>query len=69
MLNLRGMDIVTLPEVRRTRVRYFIITILFAVSCFSFGDRVALSLAGSAMGKAINPFPSRLPRQIWACGR
>jgi hypothetical protein len=50
----------TLPEGRRTRVRYFIITILFAVSCFSFGDRVALSLAGSAMGKAINLTPLRL---------
>jgi MFS transporter, ACS family, glucarate transporter len=60
MLDLRGMDIVTLPEGRRTRVRYFIITILFAVSCFSFGDRVALSLAGSAMGKAINLTPLRL---------
>ena len=60
MLNLRGMNVVTLPEVRRTRVRFFIITILFAVSCFSFGDRVALSLAGSAMGKAINLTPLRL---------
>jgi ACS family glucarate transporter-like MFS transporter len=60
MLDLRGMDILTLPEGRRTRVRYFIITILFAVSCFSFGDRVALSPAGSAMGKAINLTSLRL---------
>jgi ACS family glucarate transporter-like MFS transporter len=54
------MDLVTLPEVRPTRVRYLIIAILFAVSCFSFGDRVALSLAGAAMGKAINLTPVRL---------
>jgi ACS family glucarate transporter-like MFS transporter len=54
------MDVVTLPEVRPTRVRYLIIAILFAVSCFSFGDRVALSLAGAAMGKAINLTPVRL---------
>jgi ACS family glucarate transporter-like MFS transporter len=54
------MDIVTLPEVRPTRVRYLIIAILFAVSCFSFGDRVALSLAGPAMGKAINLTPVRM---------
>jgi len=51
---------VTLPEVRQTRVRYLIIAILFAVSCFSFGDRVALSLAGAAMGKAINLTPVRM---------
>ena len=40
-------------EVRQTRVRYLIIAILFALSCFRYGDRVALSLAGTAMGKAI----------------
>jgi ACS family glucarate transporter-like MFS transporter len=51
---------VTLPEARQTRVRYLIIAILFAVSCFSFGDRVALSLAGAAMGKAINLTPVRM---------
>ena len=50
----------TLPEVRQTRVRYLIIAILFAVSCFSFGDRVALSLAGAAMGKAIYLTPVRM---------
>jgi ACS family glucarate transporter-like MFS transporter len=55
-----GMDIVTLPEVRQTRVRYLILAVLFAVSCFSFGDRVALSLAGAAMGQAIHPTPVRM---------
>jgi ACS family glucarate transporter-like MFS transporter len=54
------MDIVTLPEVRQTRVRYLILAVLFAVSCFSFGDRVALSLAGAAMGQAIHPTPVRM---------
>jgi ACS family glucarate transporter-like MFS transporter len=54
------MDIVTLPEVSQTRVRYLIIAILFAVSCFSFGDRVALSLAGTAMGQAIHLTPVRM---------
>lgn len=50
----------TLPEVRESRERYLIISILFAVSCFSFGDRVALSLAGAAMGETINFTPVRL---------
>ena len=50
----------TLPAVRQTRVRYLIIAILFAVSCFSYGDRVALSLAGAAMGQAVNINPVRL---------
>jgi MFS transporter, ACS family, glucarate transporter len=34
-------------------VRYLIVAILFAVSCFSYGDRVALSIAGAAMSKDI----------------
>jgi ACS family glucarate transporter-like MFS transporter len=37
----------------KTHVRYLIITILFVVSCFSYGDRVALSIAGTAMVKDI----------------
>jgi ACS family glucarate transporter-like MFS transporter len=57
---LAGTDIVTLPAVRQTRVRYLIIAILFAVSCFSYGDRVALSLAGAAMGQAVSITPVRL---------
>ena len=54
------MDIFTLPESGETRVRYLIIAILFAVSCFSFGDRVALSIAGAAMGKTIDLTPLRM---------
>ena len=36
------------------------ICILFAVTCFSYGDRVALSIAGVAMTKAIHLGPVRL---------
>ena len=54
------MDSLTVPEAGQTRVRYLIIAILFAVSCFSFGDRVALSLAGASMSAAINLTPIRL---------
>ena len=46
-------------EVRQTRVRYLILAILFAVSCFRYGDRVALSPAGAAMGKALTLAPMR----------
>jgi MFS transporter, ACS family, glucarate transporter len=38
---------------KTTHVRYGIIAVLFAVSCFSYGDRVALSIAGTAMAKDI----------------
>ena len=49
-----------MPENRQTRIRYLIITILFAVSCFSYGDRVALSIAGAAMAKDISMDPLKL---------
>jgi MFS transporter, ACS family, glucarate transporter len=48
------------PEERQTRVRYLIVAILFAVSCFSFGDRVALSFAGAAMSKDIALDPVKM---------
>jgi MFS transporter, ACS family, glucarate transporter len=38
---------------KKTHVRYLIISVLFAVSCFSYGDRVTLSLAGTAMSKDV----------------
>ena len=50
----------TVSETGNTHVRYLIIAIIFAVSCFSYGDRVALSLAGTSMQKAINLTPMRL---------
>ena len=49
-----------MPEDKQTRIRYLIITILFAVSCFSYGDRVALSIAGAAMAKDIFINPLKL---------
>jgi len=49
-----------LPEDSQTRIRYLIIAILFAVSCFSYGDRVALSIAGAAMAKDISINPLKL---------
>ncbi len=52
--------VLTLAEAKKSHVRYLIISILFAVSCFSYGDRVALSIAGTAMGKDILLDPVKL---------
>jgi MFS transporter, ACS family, glucarate transporter len=49
-----------LAEGKTTHVRYLIIAILFAVSCFSYGDRVALSIAGTAMGRDIALDPVKM---------
>jgi len=49
-----------LGEIQKTHVRYLIISILFAVSCFSYGDRVALSIAGTAMSKDISLDPVKM---------
>ena len=38
---------------RETHVRYLIIAMLFIASCFSYGDRTALSVGGVAMQKAL----------------
>src|ERR1700676_1501784 len=54
------MDALSMPESRQTHVRYAIISILFLVSCLSYSDRVALSLAGAAMDKEIGMSPMRL---------
>jgi len=45
---------------RQTHVRYLIIAILFAVSCFSYGDRLALSIAGLALAKDIHLDPLKM---------
>lgn len=47
------MDIPAVSDKQETHIRYLVIAILFAVSCFSYGDRVALSLAGTSMQKTI----------------
>jgi ACS family glucarate transporter-like MFS transporter len=43
-----------------THVRYVILAMLFAASCLSYGDRVALSMAGTAMEKALALDPLKL---------
>ena len=40
-------------------MRYVIIAMLFVASCFSYGDRAALSVAGIAMQKALDLDPSK----------
>jgi ACS family glucarate transporter-like MFS transporter len=45
---------------RQTHVRYLIIAILFAVSCFSYGDRLALSIAGVALARDIHLDPLKM---------
>jgi ACS family glucarate transporter-like MFS transporter len=39
---------------KTTHVRYLIVAMLFIASCFSYGDRVALSVAGTAMQKQLS---------------
>lgn len=43
-----------------TRIRYLIVAMLFIASCFSYGDRVALSVAGTAMQKQLGLDPVKL---------
>jgi MFS transporter, ACS family, glucarate transporter len=51
-----------------TRVRYSIIAILFAVSCFSYADRAALSQAAVAMPKDLNLTPERMGYLLFGFG-
>lgn len=53
---------------RETRIRYLIICILFAVSCFSFADRSALSQAVSSMPREMNLNPQRMGYLLFAFG-
>ena len=43
-----------MPEHRRTRVRYLIVTMLFAASAYSYGDRVVLSIAGIGLSRDLH---------------
>jgi ACS family glucarate transporter-like MFS transporter len=45
---------------RETHVRYLILTMLFVASCFSYGDRAALAVAGVAMQKALSLDPFKM---------
>src|SRR5579875_1025071 len=44
---------------RMTHVRLLIVSMLFLASCFSYGDRAALSVAGVPMQKALAITPLR----------
>lgn len=44
----------------KTHVRYLIVAMLFVASCFSYGDRVALSIAGTAMKRELALDPIKL---------
>lgn len=57
-----------MPEERPTRIRYLIIAILFAVSCFSFADRSALSQAVATMPKDLNLDPERMGYLLFGFG-
>jgi ACS family glucarate transporter-like MFS transporter len=43
-----------------THIRYLILAMLFTASCLSYGDRVALSVAGVALQKELSINPQRL---------
>src|ERR1700744_1053307 len=43
--------------VRRSRVRLFIVTMLFLVTTVNYADRATLSIAGSALSKELNLDP------------
>jgi ACS family glucarate transporter-like MFS transporter len=58
----------TLPDIKETRIRYFIICILFVVSCFSFADRSALSQAVSLMPKEMDLTPQRMGYLLFGFG-
>ena len=45
---------------KKTHVRYLIVAMLFIASCFSYGDRVALSIAGTAMQRELALDPVKL---------
>ncbi len=49
--------IASVAEVRRTRVRLFIVTMLFLVTTVNYADRATLSIAGPALSKdlGLNP--------------
>ena len=45
---------------KQTHIRYVIVAMLFTASCFSYGDRVALSVAGTAMEREFALDPLKL---------
>lgn len=53
---------------RPTHVRYLVIAIIFAVSCFSYADRSALSQAVGAMPKGLDLSPQRMGYLLFGFG-
>jgi len=53
---------------RQTHARYFIIAILFVISCFSFADRSVLSQAVSVMPKEMDLTAQRMSYLLFAFG-
>ncbi|WP_315701189.1 MULTISPECIES: MFS transporter [unclassified Bradyrhizobium] len=49
--------IVSVAEARRSRVRLFIVTMLFLVTTVNYADRATLSIAGSALSKELRLDP------------
>jgi len=49
-----------LDQDKETHIRYLIVTMLFVASCFSYGDRTALSVGGVAMQKALSLSPAKM---------
>jgi ACS family glucarate transporter-like MFS transporter len=47
-------------ESKPTHIRYLILAMLFAASCFSYGDRVALSIAAPTLEKLLKFGPEKL---------
>jgi ACS family glucarate transporter-like MFS transporter len=45
---------------RATHIRYLIVAMLFIASCFSYGDRIALSVGGVLMQKAMALSPAKM---------
>jgi MFS transporter, ACS family, glucarate transporter len=45
---------------KATHIRYLIVTMLFVASCFSYGDRIALSVGGVLMQKAMALSPAKM---------
>ena len=60
--------IASVAEVRRTRVRLFIVTMLFLVTTVNYADRATLSIAGPALSKELGLDPVALGYVLSAFG-
>jgi ACS family glucarate transporter-like MFS transporter len=49
-----------LDQDKETHIRYLIVTMLFIASCFSYGDRIALSVGGVQMQKVLALSPAKM---------